>query len=238
MGKVCGCVTPFAIDQLAVIDIACNGNTTDIRDRILFLTAGIVLLTILVNGTTCKHLLNYLGECVASFYVLSMDDPWKHPPRCVASIHAWRCPHLRSPPNTHKHMHARRQTKQITDNRPAQALPRRARALRSRNQPNRVGPCARGRRAQARQVPRRRRLERRLPVCMYVCFPIPHQEVCMCAAHTSSSTSTFIPLRPHQLPARADAADLLAPHPGRPHRAERGGGRHHQQCTWLVVRLS
>lgn len=38
-----------------------TNQQTDTCDRVLFLTAGIVLLTILINGTTCKHLLNYLG---------------------------------------------------------------------------------------------------------------------------------------------------------------------------------
>lgn len=42
-------------------DTKTTNKQTDTRDRVLFLTAGIVLLTILINGTTCKHLLNYLG---------------------------------------------------------------------------------------------------------------------------------------------------------------------------------
>ena len=44
-------------------------TTTDTRDRILFLTAGLVLLTILINGTTCKPLLHRLGGWVR-FHVL------------------------------------------------------------------------------------------------------------------------------------------------------------------------
>lgn len=36
------------------------------RDRILFLTAGVVLLTIVINGTTAKPLINLLGEETAA----------------------------------------------------------------------------------------------------------------------------------------------------------------------------